>query len=136
MLPFEFTVLGPPVSHQSRNKTKLAAWRALVRAEAEKRWGAADPLSTELKVTVTFYHEGPAVRIDNDNMLKPIQDALIGLVYDDDRLVTDTVVRKTSIDGSFRVRGCSMLLLRALAQGDQFIHVLVDEAPNHDELLK
>ena len=49
-----------------------------------------------------LYHEGESVRIDNDNMVKPIQDALIGLIYPDDRWITDTIVRKTSIDGFFQ----------------------------------
>ena len=47
-------------------------------------------------------------------MVKPIQDALIGLVYEDDRLITDTVVRKTSIDAPIRVRGYPIILLEAL----------------------
>ena len=63
---------------------------------------------------MTYYHEGESVRIDNDNMVKPIQDALIGLVYQDDRWITDTVVRKTSIDGFFQIRGCSLVLLAGL----------------------
>ena len=29
--------------------------------------------------------------MDNDNMVKPIQDAFNGLVYQDDRLITDTM---------------------------------------------
>src|SRR5437879_3778581 len=106
MLPFEFTVPGPPVSHQSRNKAKLGARRKVGRAAAALRWLAA-PLTAAVRVSVTYYHEGPAVRIDNDNMVKPIQDALIGLAYEDDRLITDTVVRKTNVDGPFRVRGHS-----------------------------
>jgi Holliday junction resolvase RusA-like endonuclease len=136
MLPFEFTVPGPPVSHQSRNKAKLEVWRRFVRAAAASRWGTRSPLPGPLKVTVSYYHEGLAVRIDNDNLVKPIQDALIGLVYEDDRLVTDTVIRKTSIDGLFRVRGYSLLLLEALAKGDEFLHIVIDEAPSHENLLK
>ena len=32
----EFTVPGPPVSHQSHNKTKLNDWREMVRSAAAK----------------------------------------------------------------------------------------------------
>ncbi len=136
MLPFEFTVLGPPVSHQSRNKAKLAAWRKMVRTAAQSRWGTAAPLTVGLRISVTYFHEGRAVRIDNDNMVKPIQDALIGLVYNDDRLLTDITVRKTSIDGLFRVRGHSLLLLEGLSKGHEFLHVLIDSAPSHENPLK
>src|SRR4051812_39162069 len=78
MLPFEFTGPGPPVSHQSGNKSKLAAWRNLVRVAAAGKWGKRAPRAEPLKISVTYYHEGEAIRIDNDNMVKPIQDALIG----------------------------------------------------------
>src|SRR5262245_6739974 len=132
MLPFEFTVPGPPVSNQSRNKAKLEAWRRSVRDAAARRWGTAAALEVRLKITVCYYHEGVAVRMDNDNMVKPIQDALNGLVYQDDRLITDTVVRKTSIDGPFRVRGYSLVLLESLARGDEFLHIIVAEAPSHE----
>lgn len=135
MLPFEFTVPGPPVSHQSRNKAKLVAWRQRVRAAASARWGTTAPLTVTLQIMVSYYRQGLRVLIDNDNMVKPIQDALIGLIYQDDRLITDTTVRKTSIDGLFRVRGYSLELLRALAQGDQFLHIVIDEAPSHEKPL-
>jgi crossover junction endodeoxyribonuclease RusA len=77
-----------------------------------------------------------SVRIDNDNMLKPIQDALIGLVYTDDKLITDTFVRKTSIDGTFRIRRESMVFLEAMSRGDEFLHIVIDDAPSHETLLK
>jgi Holliday junction resolvase RusA-like endonuclease len=136
MLSFEFTVPGPPVSHQSRNKAKLAAWRQMVRRAASERWGKVAPLSVSLRITISYYHKGLAVRIDNDNMAKPIQDALIGLVYQDDRLITDTIVRKTSIDGAFYVRGYSLLLLEALSIGEEFLHIVIAEAPNHANPLR
>jgi hypothetical protein len=133
MLPLEFTVPGPPISHQSRNKVKLGAWRQAVRSAAAQVWRSQSPLEIPLIVAVTYYHEGETVRIDNDNMLKPIQDALIGLVYQDDRWITDTEVRKTSIDGPFQVRGFSLALLKALSRGDQFLHIVVDRAPGHEK---
>jgi Holliday junction resolvase RusA-like endonuclease len=136
MLPFEFTVPGPPVSHQSGNKGKLAAWRKMVRSAAGGKWGRRAPCAEQLKITVTYYHEGEAIRLDNGNMVKPIQDALIGLVYADDRLVTDTVVHKTSINGVFRVRGASRVLLEAFAAGDEFLHVIIDRAPGHEDPLR
>src|SRR5262249_7176186 len=98
--------------------------------------GGLAALSGILRMTVSYYHKGPAVRIDNDNMVKPIQDALIGLVYQDDRLITDTMIRKTNIDGPFYVRGSSLLLLEALSKGDEFLHIIIDEAPNHSNPLR
>ncbi len=107
----EFTVPGPPVSHQSHNKTKLSDWRGMVRSSAAKVWGSRSPLESKLMIVVTYYHPGQAVRIDTDNMVKPIQDALIGLVYKDDRWITQTNSQKMSIDGFFQISGLSLVLL-------------------------
>ena len=134
-LPFEFIVGGPPVSHQSRNPGRLANWKDLVRQAAAIRWpiGTA-PIRIALKITVVYYHDGPTVRIDEDNMLKPIQDALNGLVYEDDRQVTDALVRKTDLNGSFRVRGFSRVLADGFCGNREFLHVRIDAQPDHQDL--
>jgi len=41
-----------------------------------------------VRLTICYYHDRVAIRLDNDNLVKPIQDALNGLVYEDDRLIT------------------------------------------------
>lgn len=136
MLPFEFIVSGRPVSHQSHNKAKLAAWRRRVRAEAARLWTGASPTDRPLRIAVTFYHEAAECRVDTDNLVKPIQDALQGLVYADDVAITDTAVRKTRIDGAFQIRYESLVLLAAFSKGDEFVHVVIREAPDHNALLK
>jgi crossover junction endodeoxyribonuclease RusA len=136
MLPFEFTVDGPPVSHQTRRAARLRAWKQAVRDAAAQSWPAdTQPVTVQLKITVTYYHDGVAVLMDNDNLLKPIQDALNGLVYEDDRLITDTVVRKTDLNGSFRVRGMSLLLAQGFSRGHEFLYVRIEVAPGHEELI-
>jgi hypothetical protein len=93
------------------------------------------PLQDRVAITVVYYHEGLATRLDNDNLLKPIQDALNGLIYADDRQITDTHVRKTSIDGPFYVRGMSATLAEGFVQGEAFVYIRIDVAPDHAELL-
>jgi Holliday junction resolvase RusA-like endonuclease len=137
MIPFEFTVAGPPLSQQAKDRTRLQSWKNTVRAEAARRWPRGQPAYTgPLFITVVYYHEGVTIRMDNDNMVKPIQDALNGLVYLDDRQNTDTRVRKTPLDGSFRVRGMSAVLAEGFVRGVEFLHVKVEEAPDHAELLR
>jgi crossover junction endodeoxyribonuclease RusA len=136
MLPFEFTVDGPPVSHQTRNTARLRMWQQTVRVAATRRWPAGtQPVTERLRFTVTYYHDGVSVRIDNDNLIKPIQDALNGLVYEDDRQITDTHVRKTDLNGSFRVRGMSPVLAEGFCRGNEFLYVRVELAPGHEELI-
>lgn len=136
MLTFEFIVAGPPISYQTRRSIRLQTWKQIVRTAAIRRWPpAAPPLKNRLKLTVCYYHDGIAVRMDNDNMVKPIQDALIGLVYEDDRQITDIQVRKTDINGSFHVRGMSPVLAEGFINGKDFLYIRVELAPSHEELL-
>jgi crossover junction endodeoxyribonuclease RusA len=130
----EFTVSGPPVSHQSHNKKNLRAWQERVRAAAAKEWGSREPLDVCLRLTVAYYHVGVSVRIDWDNCVKPIQDALIGLVYRDDRQITHAMVSKTSISGFYQVPGGrSLAELRSFFEGDEFLYVLIDHAPTDEK---
>ena len=55
-------------------------------------WDAESPFVGEVMVVITYYFKGGA--LDVDNMPKPILDALNGLVYADDRQITDLVCRK------------------------------------------
>ena len=114
----------------------LQAWRQTVRTAAEKNWQKDAPSKQSLRIVVSYFHEGSTVRIDNDNLLKPIQDSLNGLIYEDDRQITDTVVRKTPIDGRFYVRGASLVLLHAFSHGDEFLQIVIEEAPDHGVLLE
>jgi len=132
---FEFFVEGPPLSQQTRNPARLRQWKEYVRGEATTLWPREAPFDGRLKLTVVYYHERDSVLIDHDNMIKPIQDALAGLVYRNDRQITDSQTRKTSIDGRFRVRHLSPMYARAFANGKEFIYVRIEEAPNHEELL-
>jgi Holliday junction resolvase RusA-like endonuclease len=113
LLPFEFIVDGVPVSQQTRRQARLHAWKATVRQEAEKYWPADDaPTSDLVMVKVTYFYD--SVSMDVDNIVKPIQDALVGLIYVDDDQVTDVVSRKRNLSGDFRVEALSSVLAAGL----------------------
>jgi|SRR5580693_1183350 crossover junction endodeoxyribonuclease RusA len=136
MLPFEFIVGGPPISHQSRNRARLQLWRETAAAAARARWPQAEQaVNAPIRIVVTYYHDGPAIRMDNDNLVKPIQDALNGMVYVDDRLISDLAVRKTDLNGAFRVRGMSAVLADGFIGGKEFLHVRIEAAPHHGDIL-
>jgi crossover junction endodeoxyribonuclease RusA len=73
--------------------------------------------------------------MDNDNLVKPIQDALNALVYADDGLITDTSLRKTDLNGRFQVRGMSPILAEGFCSGEEFLHIRIEAAPDHGVLL-
>lgn len=134
MLPFEFTVEGTPVSQQTKNRARLQAWKNRIRAQAAQYWPSQHlPVAQNVRVRIVYYYEGEA--LDIDNMVKPIQDALVGLVYSDDSQVTDNVVAKRSLDGSFRVKGMSPVLADGFCCGREFLHIRVEEAPSHEDLI-
>ncbi len=133
MIPFEFSVDGPPVSLQTRRRARLDAWKAKVRREAEAAWNTGDPpTEEEVCVRITYFYENEAP--DVDNIIKPIQDALVGLVYVDDAQVADTSSRKSNIDGAFKIKGVSPDVAVKLAAGNEFLRIRILPAPDHGDL--
>ena len=68
--------------------------------------------------------------MDIDNIPKPISDALNGLVYVDDEQVTDSIIRKRNLNDDLRVDHRSSLLAEALSRLNEFLFIVVEEAPD------
>ncbi len=128
MLHLEFVIPGPPVSHQTSDKKNLKAWQAAVKAEATKFW-TADPLKGKLKFLLIYFHEGDKPPLDDDNMVKPIRDALNNYVYDDDRQIRYSETLHVPIEDPIKIRGASAILLAAYSRGDVFLYVRIEDAP-------
>lgn len=95
-LPFEFVIDGPPISQQARRREKVRQWRDEVRKLAAQYWPAGEqPVAGPIMLTITSFYDSAS--IDVDNIPKPISDALKGLVYEDDKQVTD-VLTMTSLE--------------------------------------
>lgn len=133
MTRFEFIVDGPPVSQQTRRRERLKAWKTTVRQEAEKYWSSEQKIATGLMMLQIIYFYD-AVAMDVDNIVKPIQDAIIGLVYVDDDQVTDVLVRKRDLSGNFKVENMTSTLAEGFARGNEFLHIVVIDAPDQEVL--
>jgi crossover junction endodeoxyribonuclease RusA len=129
LLPFEFTVRGVPVSYQSANRAALVAWQQAVRAAAAAGWGSSPAVTSRLSVIVEYLHDGTNARIDLDNLLKPVLDALNGLVYADDGLIVTAKVKMTPLDDPIKARYASPVLLQGFSVGAPFIYVRIEVAP-------
>ena len=125
----EFTVDGPPVSHQTRDRANLQGWKATVRAAAAAMWGTKPALTGKLKCTIINFHEGSTASLDDDNMVKPIRDALNTLVYSDDQQITYSETIQIGIDDPIKIRRGSAVLLAAFTKGNPFLYVRIDDAP-------
>jgi crossover junction endodeoxyribonuclease RusA len=130
-LPWDFIALGVPISVQASGTSK-SRWKGEVAAAAQAAWGADPPLDVEVLLRITYFHESSP--LDVDNMIKPIQDALNGIVYVDDKQVAKVVSGRSNLDGSFRVRGLSEALALGFVSDGPFVHVKVEPAPDAQEL--
>ncbi len=125
---------GPPVSQQTRRRDRLKAWKVTVRQEAEKYWTSGQPPATGLvMLKVTYFYD--LISIDVDNIVKPIQDAIIGLAYVDDGQITDVLVRKRDLSGNFKVENITPTLAEGFARGNEFLHIVVSHAPEQEVIV-
>lgn len=124
----EVTIAGTPVSPQGKNKTNLNAWVAKIKAEVAKVW-TGPPLTGHLKFTVYNVHAGDKPALDDDNMVKPIRDALNKIVYLDDGQIRNSETKHICIDNPQIIRGASLVLLTAFSNGAEFVYIRVDDAP-------
>jgi crossover junction endodeoxyribonuclease RusA len=91
MTPIEFVIPQRPVSQQARRQARLREWKEFVAEHArlavnEPRELASEPVALKL----LYVYEEAA--LDIDNILKPIQDALIGVLLEDDSVITDVEI--------------------------------------------
>jgi crossover junction endodeoxyribonuclease RusA len=123
---FEFLIPKRPVSLQTRNRANLQLWKDYVYTEAAKTWKDKVYSGINLHLTLVYlYNQDP---VDTDNIVKPIQDALVGLIYDDDAFVSDVESHRRSLSGTFDLTKCSALLIQAILSGNECVYVRVQEA--------
>lgn len=130
---FEFVIDGPPVSQQARRRENLRAWRAKVRSEAAKNWPSEQPPTSDLVMLriIYFYND---MKVDVDNIVKPIQDALKELVYVDDDQIIDILASKRKRFRNLRIDNRSMVLSEGFARGNDFLYVSVSSASEEEVL--
>lgn len=79
-------------------------------------------------LTITYFYE--SVSMDIDNLIKPISDALKGLVYLHDDQVTDVLCRKRNLTSDLRIENPSSVLADGFSRGNEFLYIVVEEAPD------
>lgn len=132
MFPIEFTFDGPPLSLQSKNKARKRSYKQNIASIAQQILPAGFQVSADqLEIIITYYHDG--ICPDMDNIIKPIQDSLVGVIYVDDSQIANSTGRKRDINRSYKVRSVSACILQAFSNGKDFIHVKIDShTPSED----
>jgi hypothetical protein len=131
----EFVVIGTPISSQGASGARRL-WQRLVREAAAVEVSASELHSSADEMTLRmayFYVNEPAA--DLDNIVKPIQDALQGLVYHDDEQIVDLVasMRRKEVDESLLL---TPTLARGFLGGSDFIYVSVDRSTTTIEVFR
>lgn len=119
-----FVIKGRPVSIQASAGSRQA-WRTRVATAAAPKC-AAPSNHNNLRIRITFYYN-TLPDFDTDNVSKPICDALIGVVYFDDSQLGERIARRKDINSSYRIRGINPELAVAIAEGDDFVFVEIEE---------
>ena len=126
----EFVVPERPLSVQARQHDLLHAWRQLIVLHALHRWTGKPLASGEVHLTIVFLCD-PTAPIDVDNVVKPIQDALLNVAYTNDVLVTDVDSHRRYVGDLVDITGCSRMLIQMINKDTEAVYVRLQEA---DEL--
>ena len=133
MAPFEFVNPQGPVSQQTRRRERLREWRDFVSEQARSALPEPQVLATEpVAIRLLYFYDEAA--LDADNILKPIQDALVGVLLEDDSIITDVEIRRRWRKTTFTLNEVSPTLAAGLALGREFVYVAVSDAPAQDVL--
>lgn len=86
-----------------------------------------------LRLTLVYlFDEAP---LDVDNIIKPIQDALVGLVLEDDRLVSDVHGHRRARAGAFDLTRLPALLIDGLSGESECVYVRISPAGALEDVL-
>jgi crossover junction endodeoxyribonuclease RusA len=122
MTTFEFLIPRRPVSHQG-NRANLQAWKKYVKGIATEMWRGTLIESGDLALTLVYLCD--LAPPDTDNIIKPIQDALVGLVFVDDSLISDVESHRRSLEGTFDLTRLPDLVVEEISAGKECVYVKV-----------
>lgn len=123
---FEFLIPKRPVSLQTRNRSNLQSWKNFVCNEACKRWSGALYTDCDLHLTLIYLCDKDPV--DVDNIIKPIQDALVGIIYEDDLLISDVDSHRRPLTGDFNIAKYPKLLIQGILLGKECVYVRITDS--------
>lgn len=115
---YNFAVIGAPVSQQSSHKSKRQ-YQIKVAEAANK--SVASPIRGDerIKIEIDWFSEGFQNKPDVDNIIKPIQDALKGILFVDDNQVESIVARRYDILTVIHFMSEPLCLIEPLMNGQR-----------------
>ena len=132
MTLFEFLIPKRPLSLQAK-RTSLQAWKGFVHAEAAKVWSG--PIFEEGNLQLTLIYLCDQAPPDIDNIIKPIQEALVGLVFIDDSLIGDVDSHRRFLNETFDLTRLPTPLLLGIASQQECVYVRVSSSKSLEDYL-
>lgn len=127
MQRFECLIPKRPVSLQTKSRKNLQSWKNYIGTEAKKIWGDMPPIEdAALRVTIVYLCDDSPV--DVDNIIKPIQDALVDIIFQDDLLVSDVDSHRRFLNEPINLVGLPPLLQEGVIHGKECIYIKVSTA--------
>lgn len=124
MKHLEFLIPRRPLSLQAK-KDSLQKWKIYITDKVSKTW--RKPPISEGNIRLSLIYLCGEAPPDIDNIIKPIQDALAGLVYEDDNLVTDVDSHRRFLD-SVDLTELPDIVINAFDDGKECVYVSVQDA--------
>jgi len=129
LYPFEFSIIGTPISVQGSPRSK-ERWKATVKDAARERARQIDQLGfldqRPLALTIYYFPSAPMPG-DIDNIVKPIMDALISVAYMDDKDVERVTAQKFEPQIEWDFADPSDQLDAALDTAPPVVYVRIDD---------
>jgi len=132
LMKFEFLIPKRPLSLQAKAR-RLNAWKAFVHEKAASAWKYSSVQTGDVQVTLVYLCGEPPP--DTDNIVKPILDAMKGLVFVDDATVSDVLSHRRPLTGNFDLTRLPPLLLQGIVTGDECVYVQVRSSQPLEEYL-
>ena len=124
----EFLIPRRPVSLQIRKRKNLQSWKQYVAGIATEKWNDEVIESKDLRLTLVYIcDDSPA---DIDNIIKPIQDSMVGVIYKDDIQISDVDSHRRYLSDPIEIDNLPDLLVQAIEIGNEAVYVKVSEAEN------
>ena len=124
MKRLDFIIPFRPLSLQAKDRPAYQGYKHIVAAIAANAW-AGQPVQTgEINVSMVFLCDARAP-IDVDNIVKPIQDAMTSVVYEDDVLVADADSHRRYLQDTIDLTFCPRLLIEMILAGEEAVYVRV-----------
>jgi Holliday junction resolvase RusA-like endonuclease len=132
---YEFLLSGRPMSVHAKNTAAREAWRERVKIAAIIASPGLPPFTqTSVRLTIVFLSHERA-KLDVDNVIKPIQDALTLAFYADDEVVSDVDAHRRTWTDPGDAELLPDLLKAPWKERRECVYVRVEETRPLEELL-